>query len=272
MTQGKITFWGTRGSYPIASPSTLQTGGRTSCVSVEWQNTLFILDAGTGLIALGDELRIKNYTQAHLLLSHVHLDHILGIPFFKPIFHKNWTLNFYASIAAPYGGLEKVLSTCFSPPYFPLEWEKFPSRRLCHDFSEGQCLTIKGHSVRTLSLDHPGGACGYRLELQDKSIVYLTDTKHTPALTTQFIEFCQNTDLLIYDATFTDEEFALHPDWGHSTWHAATVLAQAAGVKKLALFHHNPAHTDQQMQQILNQAVEVFPETLLSYDGLEVTL
>lgn len=272
MTTTKITFWGTRGSYPIASLSTIKVGGRTSCVSVEGDGLLILLDAGSGLIALGDEPRLNHYQEATLLLSHLHHDHIMGIPFFKPLFDKKWTLHFYSGVAAPYGGLEKVLATCFSPPYFPLDWGKFPAARTYQDFHIGQELLCQGKRVETLGLDHPGGACGYRIYLSNSQIVYLTDTKHTDASWSDFIKFSQGADLLIYDSTFTDDEFALHPDWGHSTWRAATKLAQAADVKRLALFHHNPDHTDPQMQKILHQAQAEFAQTILAIDGLEIDL
>lgn len=273
MTMAKIVFWGTRGSYPIANQQTIKVGGRTSCVSIEYDRHLIILDAGTGIIALGEDPRLQKYKNAIILLSHVHHDHIMGIPFFKPIFDKEWSLHFYTGIAQPYGGLEKVLTTCFSPPYFPVEWEKFPSCRYYHDFSVGQSLALQNITVDTLCLDHPGGACGYRIVLPNtKTIVYLTDTKHNKQLSTDFIKFSQDADLLIYDSTFTDEEFVEHPDWGHSTWREATRIAKAANVKRLALFHHNPDHSDSQMKEILAQARNEFANTILSMDGLELDL
>jgi ribonuclease BN (tRNA processing enzyme) len=273
MTNTQIVFWGTRGSYPIASQQTIKVGGRTSCVSIEYGQHLIILDAGTGIIALGDDSRLQKYKQATILLSHLHHDHIMGIPFFKPIFDKEWSLHFYAGVAKPYGGLEEVLKTCFSPPYFPIEWEKFPSSCNYQDFSTNQSFTIQDITVETIALDHPGGACGYRLVLPNaKSVVYLTDTKHNDQSNIDFTKFCQDADLLIYDSTFTDEEFTEHPDWGHSTWREATRLATAANVKCLALFHHNPDHCDQQMKEILIQAQSKFANTILGTDGLEIFL
>lgn len=272
MALAKITFWGTRGSYPLSSPQTIKVGGRTSCVSIESNGQLILLDAGSGLIVLGDEPRLNHYLEATILLSHVHHDHIMGIPFFKPIFNKDWTLHFYAGVATPYGGLEKVLKTCFSPPYFPLEWEKFSAARTYCDFQGGQELSCQNTLVKTINLDHPGGACGYRVCLPGATVVYLTDTKHTEASWEAFVKFSHGADLLIYDSTFTDDEFALHPDWGHSTWRAATKLAHASGVKRLALFHHNPDHDDTQMQEITRQAQAEFAGVILATDGLEVEL
>lgn len=273
MSIAKIVFWGTRGSYPIASHQIIKVGGRTSCVSIEYDQHLIILDAGTGIITLGEDSRLQQYKKAIILLSHVHHDHIMGIPFFKPIFDKEWSLHFYAGVAKPYGGLKKVLKTCFSPPYFPMEWEKFPSTCHYQDFLPNQSLIIQNITVNTISLDHPGGACGYRIGLPNaQSIVYLTDTKHNEQSNAEFTKFSQNADLLIYDSTFTDEEFIEHPDWGHSTWREATRLANAANVKCLALFHHNPDHCDQQMEDILTKAQNEFANTILSTDGLEIVL
>ncbi|WP_052046014.1 MBL fold metallo-hydrolase [Candidatus Paracaedibacter symbiosus] len=270
----KVTFWGTRGSYPIASPQTIKVGGRTSCVSVEFDQQLIIFDAGTGLISLGEDSRLQYYTQATILLSHLHHDHIMGIPFFKPIFLKEWTLNFYSGHAAPFGGLEKALQTCFSPPYFPVPWEDFPATRHYHEFEPGRPLSIGSTDVmlETMALDHPGGACGYRLSQQGHTIVYLTDTKHSNLLRPEFIRFSQGADMLIYDSTFTDTEFDQHPDWGHSTWKEATAVAKAAKVKSLALFHHNPDHSDEEMQDILTQAQAEFAGTILGTDGLGINL
>lgn len=269
----KVTFWGTRGSYPIASPKTINVGGRTSCVSLEFGQQLVILDAGTGLIALGEDPRIQHYDKATILLSHIHHDHIMGTPFFKPIWQKDWKINFYSGVAQAYGGLEHVLKTCFSPPYFPVPWENFPAQRHYQEFQAGKILEIdQGISAATIPLDHPGGACGYRVMIQGFTIVYLTDTKHNDHLVQEFISFSQGADLLIYDSTFTDDEFALYPDWGHSTWRQATTLAKAAQVKCLALFHHNPDHCDEEMDNILQQAQAEFAHTILARDGLELSL
>ena len=120
MTSFRLTFWGTRGSYPLSRKDTVQTGGNTSCVSIEMDGQPIILDAGTGLISLGESPVIQNYKSATVLLSHLHHDHILGIPFFKPIWDPAFTLAFYCSVSQPYEGVEKAFSTCFSPPFFPI--------------------------------------------------------------------------------------------------------------------------------------------------------
>lgn len=273
MSSVKVTFWGTRGSYPIASPKTIGVGGRTSCVSLESGQQLVILDAGTGLIALGEDPRIQHYDKAAILLSHVHHDHIMGTPFFKPIWLKDWKISFYSGVTQAHGGLEHVLKTCFSPPYFPVPWADFPAQCHYQEFQEGDTLIVdQGISAATIALDHPGGACGYRVSMQDVTVVYLTDTKHNEHLSHDFISFSQGADLLIYDSTFTDSEFALYPDWGHSTWKQATVLANAAQVKCLALFHHNPDHCDEEMKNILKQAQTEFGNTILARDGLELSI
>lgn len=273
MEDVKITFWGTRGSYPIASQSTIKVGGRTSCVSLETEQQLIIFDAGSGLIPLGEAPNIQHCTQATILLSHVHHDHIMGIPFFKPIWSKDWNIHFYSGVTQEYGGLEHVLATCFSPPYFPIPWANFPARRHYHEFQAGNVLSLDhGVSVATIALDHPGGACGYRVHLQGVTIVYLTDTKHNEHSNEDFAAFSQGADLLIYDSTFTDDEFARYPDWGHSTWRQGAAIAHTANVKRLALFHHNPDHTDEDMQHILEQTRAVFPNTILAQDGLEVLI
>lgn len=269
----KITFWGTRGSYPISRKNSTFSGGNTSCVSIEANDKLIILDAGTGLIRLGESNLIRQYTSATLLLSHLHHDHIFGLPFFKPIWDQSFAINFYCGIGTAYGGLKKALETCFSPPYFPVPWSNFPAKISYYDFLPGNSFNIAENlSIQTVALDHPGGGCGFRINSNSKSIVYLTDTIHSQKTEKSFINFCKEAELLIYDATFTPDQFHHHQHWGHSTWLAATDLAKAATVKKLALFHHHPNHTDNDLTEILAQASTKFPETFLAIDELSLTM
>lgn len=269
----KVTFWGTRGSYPQSGQAVNYYGGKTSCVSVECGETLLILDGGTGLIDAGHFLAQWPRQQIHLLLSHAHLDHLLGLPFFKPLSDKNCSLDLYCGMAEEFGGIEAVLETIFSPPYFPVPWQSFAAKRRYHDFKIGVSFDINpGVKVDSIPLNHPGGGSGYRITHDNKSIVYLCDTDHGNQSEQRFAEFCHGADLLIYDATFTEEEYALHPTWGHSTWRAGVAIARAAGVKQLCLTHHDPEHGDTLLKALAAEAQLQFSDAMFAHQGQVILL
>jgi phosphoribosyl 1,2-cyclic phosphodiesterase len=264
-----ITFWGVRGSFPQCSRPYLGIGGHTSCVGVETRSGLFIFDAGTGIIDLGDWIKDTPLKSATCLITHPHMDHICGLPFFQPIHDKDFNLKLYSACMKPHGGIEKVISTVVSPPYFPVPWDQIQSKRVCEDGEPGETITIKDATISSINLKHPGGSCGYRLNYNGRSVAYITDTGHTPSeLDKALTQFCERVDLLIYDAAFTEEEFAEKGHYGHSTWEHAVALAKAACVKELALFHHNPYHNDLQMNMIESQAQNHFSQTFVARQGM----
>ena len=270
-----VSFWGTRGSYPQSGLGYVKTGGHTSCVSLQTPEHTLFFDAGTGLITAGSEgsgATGDEKSRYHILLSHLHLDHILGIPFFKPLWIPETQVHFYTGMLESSEALNKALSTIFSPPYFPASWEAIPAKCTYHTFHSGKTFNIGTVLVRSVALRHPGGATGYRVEVGGKSVVYLTDTCHPLDQDDTFAQFCDAADLLIYDATFTTESWKQHPDWGHSTWYEGCQLARRAGVRQLALFHHAPEHTDTILDDILRQAQEVFPAAFLAHDGHSLSL
>lgn len=269
----KVTFWGVRGSYPLCKPSHDTFGGNTSCVGLELDDQYVFLDAGTGMISAGEEILKQGIQKATLLISHPHLDHINGLPFFKPIHKPDFKLNIISSglvtTGNPNGGIESILSKVVSPPYYPVPWDQIQSQRTFIDVPAGGQFTLRHIKVSTLPLNHPGGSAGYRLDLGEKSICYITDTGHTPGeLGQDLVEFINRTNLLIYDATFTEEEFKRFPTWGHSTWNQAVALAKAAAIRELALFHHNPDHDDAFMAHIETQARAQFSRTFVAKQGM----
>lgn len=265
----KITlcFWGVRGSYPQCQPSFMKVGGNTVCVSLTFRDQYLIFDAGTGLIDAGHDVLQRGLKKATLLISHPHADHIQGLAFFKPFHQKDFELTIIGGgFSSP---LESILEGLISPPYFPLPWCQIACQRTCIDVPLGAEFSVKHLKVSTIGLDHPGGSCGYRVEAENKSVCYITDTAHTPGvLNHDLVEFIKQTDLLIYDAAFTEEEFALKLGWGHSTWNQAVALAKAAAVRELALFHHYPEHDDDFMDAIEAQARAQFPHTFVSRQGM----
>ncbi len=269
----KVTFWGVRGSYPQCKTDYAKVGGHTSCVSLEVDDQYLIFDAGTGIIDAGDEVLKRGLKKATLLISHVHADHISGFAFFKPLHSSDFDLTIIASgllsREGDLGGIESTLSKAISPPYFPVPWNQIACKRTCIDVPTGAQFSVNHLKITTMALDHPGGSSGYRVEVGDKSVCYITDTAHIPGeLNHELVEFIQRTDLLIYDAAFTEEEFAAKPTWGHSTWNQAVALAKAAAIRDLALFHHNPDHDDAFMADIETQAQEHFSRAFVACQGM----
>jgi phosphoribosyl 1,2-cyclic phosphodiesterase len=274
MTQTwQVNFWGVRGSTPQSGPDFVKVGGHTSCVSVLANKSLYIFDGGTGLIDCGQWiLSQKKPEKVYLFLSHAHLDHITGLPFFAPLWRKDWEFHIFSASLMPYGGLQNTLSHIFVPPYFPVAWPQVPSKIQLTDLDISKPVSLPGHiSIQTIALNHPGGSSGYRMTQGNLSLAYISDSAPMPE-PEGLINFVKDVDLLIYDATFTDKALEEKPDWGHSTWREGTKLANQANVKQLALFHHDPLHTDTMMQEIESAAQAKFPATFVAKQGMVLYL
>ena len=211
-----------------------------------------VLDAGTGIRDLGHWLLKKETKHATLLLTHTHWDHINGFPFFSPAFHKNCTFIIRAGHLIDTGGIESVISGQMAQPTFPVPLAVMGAKMEFEDFRAGD--TFKPGDdivVKTAPLNHPDGATGYRFEHRGKAMCYVTDTEHIPGKPDEnILALIEGADLVIYDSTYTDKEFVHHVGWGHSTWQEGVRLCQAANVKTLAIFHHDPDHEDIFMEQL----------------------
>lgn len=269
----EVTFWGVRGSFPCASPDHIVYGGNTSCVTVENGSQVLILDAGTGLFALGKQLIKRGVDQATLLLSHAHIDHIQGFPFFAPVWNTNFSLTVMAGNLIQNGGVRAVFDQVLGDPVFPVPVQAMHGVTRFHDFKAGEAFTVGAFSIRTLPLNHPNGATAYRIESEGHSMCYVTDVEHTPGeLDGEIIKFIAGTDLFIYDSTYSDEEYVSKVGWGHSTWQQGTRLAKAGDVKRYAVFHHDPDHTDQIMADIETEVIELWDRSMVAREGLTIRL
>jgi phosphoribosyl 1,2-cyclic phosphodiesterase len=265
-----VRFWGVRGTVATPGPDTVRYGGNTSCVEIHCGQRLVIFDGGTGIKKLGDTLLAsKRKVDADILFSHFHMDHVCGIPFFAPLYAAGHRIRLWAG-ANP----EAVVRTMMSAPLFPIGIDAFNAQVQFRDFRMGDVLELgDGITVRTGPLNHPGGATGYRLEYAGRSLAYLTDTEHQlDRLDDNVLSLARNADLMIYDCTYTDEEFATYVGWGHSTWQQAVRLATAAKAQRVAIFHHDPDHNDSFMDDVETAAAKMRAGTFVARDGLELRL
>lgn len=269
-----VTFWGVRGTIPCPMASHLDFGGNTSCVEIRAGRQRIILDAGTGLRLLGRRLLEEGVTAATLLLSHTHLDHISGFPFFAPAYTKGFSLRVVSGHLTGSPNIEAVLARQMERPLFPV-----PMRTMGGDLSfievpAGHSFKLEGGvRIHTAALNHPDGATGYRIDYHGHSVAYVTDTEHVPGQPDRnILNLVDGADLLLYDSTYTDEEWGQRVGWGHSTWREAVRIARAGHVKRLCLFHHDPDHDDRTMQGIETAAQAELPGTFAAREGTTVTL
>lgn len=271
----EVKFWGVRGSIACASAQYVMYGGNTSCIEVMLDDARLILDAGTGIRMLGKEVMRHHDRSGVLLLTHTHWDHVNGFPFFAPIYVPGWQFRVMAGHLIDRGGIKEALASQMTTPMFPVPLEALRAEMHYEDFRAGDTLNglAPGAVVRTGMLNHPNGATGYRIEYGGRVVSYITDTEHLPGKPDQTVlNLIAGADLAIYDSTYTDEEYPGRVGWGHSTWQEAIRLARVAGVKRLAIFHHDPDHTDDMMEKIEDEARRAWPGALVARDGMVITL
>ena len=272
-THMAVRFWGVRGSVPTPDSRFAHYGGHTSCVEIRCGQRTLILDAGTGLIELGNQLAAS---ECDILLSHTHLDHIHGLLFFKPAYDASKRVRLWAGHLLPDYSLKNTISQLMQPPIFPLTTQHFGERTEFIDFHAGELLQHNDFSdhgivVKTLPLSHPDRATGYRVEYQGHAVCYITDIEHTPGtMDAALLSFIAGADCLIYDSTYTDEELPHYKGWGHSTWQQGMRLAQMAGVKQFVAFHHDPAANDAMLDQRAQEMQQSWAEAIVAKEGMEL--
>ena len=269
----QITCWGVRGSIPAPDPKNQRYGGNTSCVTVETEDQILIIDAGTGIRPLGHELLGTDKT-IYIVLTHVHSDHVEGFPFFKPLYEEGRTIHLLDHV---YGDTRWSLLERFDGFHFPLNKAAIPAKvhRVKSDFVP--YLNDQGFDLTRRPINHPGGAYGYRIALNGKTVVHIPDNEIDPpgeaiAPFDELVAFCQGADVLLHDAMYLWDDVPEKSGWGHSILRDACRLAREAEVGHLVLFHHDPERTDDALEAMEEQArnsLEQYGiECTAAYEGL----
>jgi phosphoribosyl 1,2-cyclic phosphodiesterase len=257
----KVTLWGTRGSLASPGPDTVRYGGNTSCVSVEGsEGTVLVLDAGTGIRVLGQTLP-PDLRRVDILLTHLHMDHIQGLPFFAPLRRPGVEVHIWGPASTTLG-LGTRLQRYLSPPLFPVSIRELPPELHFHELPT-RTTDIGEFTVTAQMVVHPNPTIGYRIRGNKTNLTYLPD--HEPALGaptfpisnewTSGYALAEGADLLIHDAQYTEEEYPVRTGFGHSTMRQAVRFAGLAGVRQFVPFHHDPAHGDDLIDQMISQTV-----------------
>jgi phosphoribosyl 1,2-cyclic phosphodiesterase len=256
-----VTFYGVRGSCPCSGDRYRRYGGNTSCLLIEIEgDEPLILDLGTGLRALGDVLlkearKVGAPLHATALLTHLHFDHILGLPFFGPLQDPGARLTMYGPAQAK-GTLKDALNALVQPPVFPIHMDEFRGELVPID-TRDEDFSIGSAKVTARLIPHSGITLGYRIEAEGRTMAYLPDHQaqlDRRTISDAVLELCQDADLLVHDGQYTEDEFSTKAEWGHSTAAFAVHVAAEARVKRLLLSHHDPSHDDRELDRILTQA------------------
>ncbi len=294
----QVKFYGTRGSIPAPSfyggPMqdsfiTAKYGGNTSCVEVRDGNEQIILDAGTGIRVLGIDMAKKGFFNlnkpvVHILISHLHADHIQGVGFFTPLFKEDATFHFYG-MRHGYVSVERAIRGTLHHPYFPLELRDVSAKVEFHDLTDSQQFYVGKAGVKVLQsphdrrrrgmkvgrMNHPnGGSSTYRIEMNGAVFVYATDVeiKSAPQTREKLTEMCQSADLVVIDAQYTPEEYKTKEGWGHNDYETALNTVIEANARRVRIFHHEPVHDDKMLDDLEKKCIEYAKER----SGIDVAL
>lgn len=271
-----ITFWGTRGSIPTPGHRTVRYGGNTACVEVRSSSgALLILDAGTGIRELGRALDGNGPLTIDLLISHLHWDHIQGIPFFRPAYDAESKLRIYGPKQSH--PLRELLGVGMDDPFFPVDIDSLPVKLEVTDIESGSVRSVGPFGIKAASIFHPAPAVAYRVEADGRALVYATDTEDPfSGKANPVVALAQGAHTLIHDAQYVNAD--MKPGWGHSTVDTAIDVAVAANVERLVLYHHDPDRSDDELDQIEREAQEradsLRPglEVVAASEGLELDI
>ena len=277
----KLKFYGTRGSIPVCDAGFQEFGGDTTCMQITFSDTnrIAIIDTGTGVRNLGKDLRVIGHKQDQIVIAftHFHWDHIQGFPFFAPAYDPSQKLTLLTiGRGQTVTNLREIFEVQMQSQYFPVQLDHMGANFEFLQIADASKHFTAVNNVETvvtaLRHNHPGGAYTFRIERNGKVLVVCTDVEHEEQMDPQLVELARGADLLVHDAQFTAEELKNRRGWGHSSFDQAMQFAEMAGVKRLALTHHDPEHDDEFLQRIEKLCQERFPNAVLARQGMEIAI
>jgi ribonuclease BN (tRNA processing enzyme) len=275
-----VRCWGARGSIPVSGKEYLKYGGDTPCIEIRTKDDdIIIIDAGTGIRRLGNALLAEGRRDYTMFFTHAHWDHLIGFPFFKPLYYQSVKINVFGCSFAQ-STIKEMLSKVMSAPHFPVDYEEIHCVINYHETC-GDQFTLKSMNVTSIPLSHPNQGVGYKFEEDGKTFVFLTDNElsymHPGGLTfDEYRVFCTGADFLIHDSEFMKKDYK--KTWGHSTCNDAVRLALESRVKKLGLYHHNQERTDKGVDAMLEESKKLIRkgqaplECVAMHQGMEIIL
>ena len=279
----KARVWGCRGSLAAPGPETLRYGGNTSCVEVALDGgSTLVLDAGTGMRPLGVAIDGHAVDELHILLTHLHMDHLQGLGFFRPLFRPGVDVHIWGP-ASPVQSLADRIAIYLSPPLFPVRLADIPARVMFHDAPERE-VSIGSATFRAAKVTHQGPTVGYRIEEKGRTLVYLPDHEPLPGGRVsdeppEWIsghDIAHDADVLFHDGQYRDDEYPQHIGWGHSCIEHVMGLANTSGVRNVVLFHHDPYHVDDELETLLGEARKRWDgpddDVRLAHEGMTIAL
>jgi phosphoribosyl 1,2-cyclic phosphodiesterase len=267
-----VRIWGARGSIPSPAAQSCEFGSDTACVEMRCGDRVLIFDAGSGAAPLAMRLKQEGVTDFDLFFSHCHFDHIMGLPFLRPLYEDEVTARLYAGHFEDAMTCREMAERFMAPPFFPVTPAWFRAAVEFRDFRPPDVLSPHPKiNISTMRLSHPNGCVGYRVDYAGRSVVYATDVEHVAGeIDANIVKAIEGADILIYDCMYTDAEFGHYLGYGHSTWEQGVRLCEAAGVAQMVLFHHRPQRDDEQLRRLEAEAKSRFPGAIVGRTGLEL--
>ncbi len=267
-----VRVWGARGSLPAPAEGNCEYGTNSPCVEIRCGPHILVFDVGSGAESLGLLLAREGVKEFDVFLSHCHLDHVMGLPFMKPLYNPAVRVRLYAGHFLDDMTCREMVERFMAPPFFPITPSVFHAHLSFRDFRPPAVLTPHpGIVISTVRLNHPNGAVGYRIDYAGRSVCYITDNEHVPGHPDEkLLALLKGAQIMIYDCMYTDAEFKSCQGFGHSTWEEGVRLCEAAGVERLVIFHHRPGRDDEGLKRIGAEAKARFPGAVVARTGLEL--